>query len=422
MRAGGILNTNASTTTIDSSTISGNHAQSGGGGGLQNEGMGGGSAPTVTVTNSTVANNTASGNGGAIDNFDSTASPPVKPLVTLVSSTVAGNSAGNLGGGLLQYQSNYNVRNSLIAQNAAVGGSPDCRSFLGSDSYSSQGYNLVGDTTGCNGFSAGKNDLTGVNPLVGALGAYGGPTQTIPLVAGSPALHAGNPATPGSGGNACPTNDQRALPRGGAAGRCDIGAVQPGPPSIAITTPANNGKLAKGQKASAAYSCTADKTTTVSSCAGTVAIGKPVDTATLGLHMFTVTATDTLGANATKTNTYTVVKPVITGASFAKKKFRATKGTKLRLTLDEDATVQVVVTQKVKGHKVRGNCNPKATTGNLCKKSVRKAKLMFTGKDGRNVFTFHPRKLKIGKYTATIIAIDAAGDKSSPITLKFTIK
>jgi hypothetical protein len=57
-----------------------------------------------------------------------------------------------------------------------------------------------------------------VNPLVGTLGYYGGPTPTIPLLPGSPAIDAANAA-------GCLPTDQRGYPRPYGAG-CDIGAFE----------------------------------------------------------------------------------------------------------------------------------------------------------------------------------------------------
>jgi hypothetical protein len=53
-------------------------------------------------------------------------------------------------------------------------------------------------------------------PQLGVLGAYGGPTATIPLLAGSPAIDAGK-------SDACPGLDQRGASR---SGRCDIGPFE----------------------------------------------------------------------------------------------------------------------------------------------------------------------------------------------------
>ena len=62
-----------------------------------------------------------------------------------------------------------------------------------------------------------SHSLIGGTPLLGTLGGYGGSTQTIPLLPGSPAISAG--AT----GAGIPTTDQRGIAR---TGHNDIGAIQ----------------------------------------------------------------------------------------------------------------------------------------------------------------------------------------------------
>ncbi|MCA9958705.1 MAG: IPT/TIG domain-containing protein, partial [Anaerolineales bacterium] len=64
---------------------------------------------------------------------------------------------------------------------------------------------------------------TAVNPLLGTFGSYGGPTQTLPLQQGSPAIDAANN---------CPLTDQRGFARNGP---CDIGAYEFGG-GLVITT------------------------------------------------------------------------------------------------------------------------------------------------------------------------------------------
>ena len=89
----------------------------------------------------------------------------------------------------------------------------------------SGGYNLSSDNT-C--YFNGPGDLNNTNPLLGTLGSYGGPTETVPLLSGSPAIDAGNP-------NGCTDNlghllktDQRGQPRPNPedTGGCDMGAFE----------------------------------------------------------------------------------------------------------------------------------------------------------------------------------------------------
>jgi phosphatidylglycerophosphate synthase len=76
-------------------------------------------------------------------------------------------------------------------------------------------------------------------------------------------------------------------------------------PVITLTTPANGAAFALNQAVPAAYSCT-DATSGIASCAGTVANGAAIDTATVGAKSFAVTATDLAGNTATVTHTYSV--------------------------------------------------------------------------------------------------------------------
>jgi hypothetical protein len=80
----------------------------------------------------------------------------------------------------------------------------------------------------------------------------------------------------------------------------------PAPPAIAITTPTNGATYAQGQAVNASYSCTPAAGTSLSSCAGPVANGAPIDTSTSGTHTFTVNATDADGGHATAASSYNV--------------------------------------------------------------------------------------------------------------------
>jgi hypothetical protein len=79
-------------------------------------------------------------------------------------------------------------------------------------------------------------------------------------------------------------------------------------PMIGISAPANGATYMKGQGVNASYSCMDEAGGSgLATCAGSVADGAPINTATVGSHSFTVTASDNAGNSATVTNTYKVV-------------------------------------------------------------------------------------------------------------------
>jgi hypothetical protein len=92
-------------------------------------------------------------------------------------------------------------------------------------SLTSSGYNLIGTTEGGDGFDA--TDLLNVDPLLGPLQDNGGPTQTMALLPGSPALNAGDPSQLG-------TADERGVVRSGGV---NIGAYQASANAFLLTAP-----------------------------------------------------------------------------------------------------------------------------------------------------------------------------------------
>ena len=127
-------------------------------------------------------------------------------------------------------------RNTIIAHSVSGG---DC---AGAGPFTSLGHNLDSDGT-CNLGATG--DLSSTNPLLTSLQDNGGPTFTHGLLAGSPAIDAGNPATPGSGGNACESTDQRGVTRPQLAA-CDIGAYEAASGTLAIPAVTSLGLVALG--------------------------------------------------------------------------------------------------------------------------------------------------------------------------------
>jgi len=138
-----------------------------------------------------------------------------------------------------------------------------------------------------------------------------------------------------------------------------------------------------------------------------------------------VVATNAGGATAATsapTPPILAARPVLSHVRLSPAKFKARAGTRLKLTLSRAATVEVVITQRVKGRKVAGRCKRNAKKGKRCHLTVRKARRSFTGVAGANSFRLKLSKLKPGRYSAKITARDATGAASKPVTLTFTIK
>jgi hypothetical protein len=89
----------------------------------------------------------------------------------------------------------------------------------------SNGYNLSSDGT-CNFNSTG--DLNNTDPNLGPLRSNGGSTQTMALLAGSPAIDSGNPGGCTDGDGHLLRTDQRGQPRPDKedSGGCDRGAYE----------------------------------------------------------------------------------------------------------------------------------------------------------------------------------------------------
>jgi Subtilase family len=79
------------------------------------------------------------------------------------------------------------------------------------------------------------------------------------------------------------------------------------PPTVSITTPANNAAYTQGQIVNASYTCLEGAFGPgMVFCGGPVASGAPIDTSTPGNHSFTVAAASADGLNSNMTVTYTV--------------------------------------------------------------------------------------------------------------------
>jgi chitodextrinase len=220
MEGGGVFNQN--TSTITQSTFTNNAATIYGGGAILN------AFGTTTVDGSTFVGNTGPG-GGVVDN-DTT--------INISNSTFFNNTGGNHGGGAIQNFGIANITTSTLSGNSSPYGSDiynygsstaTVSSSIVADGLSSGncggtpiidgGYNL--DTGSSCGFTASKNSKSNTRPQLQPLASNGGPTQTMALTPGSPAINVIPAAVSGCAG----TTDQRgtARPQGPA---CDIGAYE----------------------------------------------------------------------------------------------------------------------------------------------------------------------------------------------------
>ena len=218
---GGVYNDISGTLIVNQCTFFGNSANSTGGGG----GEGGGiyNIGTATVNQCTFFGNSASGEnigsgvggiGGGIFNVS---------VLTVNQSTICGNSANGStgdGGGIFSasdpsVSTPISLYNSVVAGNTSLNGGGDMTVLVAELNCS--GTNIVQNI-----YAGGISGPTPLHeaPELAPLGNYGGPTQTMPPLPGSPAINAGsNSAT-----NQFAT-DQRGFPRLVGAG-VDIGAVE----------------------------------------------------------------------------------------------------------------------------------------------------------------------------------------------------
>lgn len=188
-----------STLSMSRCTLSDN-AAAGSGGAIENF------QGTLTLLECTLVNNRANQFGGGIDNFGG-------PLA-LTHCTLVGNQA-NSGGGVFDGGGQLNLTNCIVAGNTAAV-SPDLRVLNGS--FNRGGANIVQATTIFAGVTESGPALLNVAPLLAPFGNYGGPTQTMPPLPGSPAMDAASVV-------AGLTTDQRGSARVSGAAP-DIGAVE----------------------------------------------------------------------------------------------------------------------------------------------------------------------------------------------------
>lgn len=188
------------TLAINNSTISGNINAGSSGGGIYNAAVFGNAAATVTINNSTISGNSA-GSGGGVYHVSSGSGSTA--TATLTNCTITANNSGSAsdsGGGI--FTTIFNSISTLTLRNTLVAGNLRSSGTIASDVSAAVDpaslNNLIGDGTGMTGISQGSGgNQVGtagapINPRLAALANNGGPTRTHALLAGSPALDAGN--------------------------------------------------------------------------------------------------------------------------------------------------------------------------------------------------------------------------------------
>jgi hypothetical protein len=210
---GAIFNSN--TLALSSSMFANNSSEGTAGRGSSKGGMGRGGAicnpGILAATNCTLAENFAKGYPGSkVDAlggglFNSGTATLVN--LTFATNSVIGESSLALGSAICNSNGTVNLYYTILAGPAS---GTNCWGAM-----TDSGYNLCSDSSA--GFSA-ADSLNNTDPLLGTLGDYGGPTWTLPLLPGSPAIDAVPAAL-------APDSDQRGYPRpyGSAS---DMGAFE----------------------------------------------------------------------------------------------------------------------------------------------------------------------------------------------------
>jgi hypothetical protein len=197
---GGGINNGGTLNMIDCA-VSGNSLTQGEGDGIRDFG------PAVLI-NCTLANNIGDADGGGIACYSAT--------VTLNNCTISGNFVDlGSGGGVFINGVPLVLQNTIVADNIATGLIED--DVNGNPTTANN--NLIGDGTGTNIVNGTNGNIVGVDPKLGPLQNNGGPTLTLALEPGSPAIDAGSNVL------LTTTTDQRGLPRI-FNGTVDIGAFE----------------------------------------------------------------------------------------------------------------------------------------------------------------------------------------------------
>ena len=228
---GGLFNSTGGSLTLNQCTVSSNTATASASGGQRSPGSGGGiyNNGTLTLNECTLAGNSANtptgpgGFGGGIFNAGN---------ASVTQSTVSSNSADQGGGiytRMLVSPASMALTNSIVAGNSGASGA-DLLIFKGVFIFG--GANIAQSVqTNSSPTITGPAPIN-ANPQLAGLGNYGGPTQTMPPLTGSPAVDAGGPTGF--------STDQRGYVRV-VGPTADIGAVEFQDASGLVTVNADSG-------------------------------------------------------------------------------------------------------------------------------------------------------------------------------------
>ena len=209
-RGGAIYSGSGNPMTVTNSTFIANGGN-GGGGAIQNSGQ-----ATLTVTNSTFSGNIGGYSGGTINQDGQTGS------TTLTNITVSSSDAFSA---IYIFQGTLSLRNSIVINDIG----PSCEANP-PFTITNNGNNI--DNGASCGWGSTNGSMSSVtNPMLGALANNGGPTQTMALLTGSPAIDGVTSTSPTD-----PATDQRGITRPQGA-LDDIGAYELDPPQQATSVP-----------------------------------------------------------------------------------------------------------------------------------------------------------------------------------------
>jgi len=449
-------------------------AGSNGGGGA---GMGGAifnMQGQLTIENSTLAGNTALGGeanpgdegkgiGGAVFNLSGS--------FTSTDSTFAANAGASYASQI--YNLVYDGHTERTAQTTLRGtivaggvGAVDVASAktalitppdLGSASADVSRFDLVRTMTAQEQGTITGSPLT-ADPLLGPLQANGGPTPSMALMSGSPAIDAGN-----SFGLA---TDQRGDPRpvdfpgvadaiGGDG--ADIGAFEVQQSCLLQALPfeachlltVSRAGSGAGKVSGSGISCPGNCSDSYGASTTIMLTATPAAGSRFagwsGACSGTGTCTVAMSADRSVTARFAAEspRPSITALTQSASKWREGKklaqisrkrkkppiGTTFSFRLNEQATVSFTFEQRLPGQKIGHRCVARTKKNGhrkACKRTVTEGTLSFTGHRGTDKVVFqgrisHSKKLKPGRYRLSIIATSATGVHSAPVSLSFTI-